>query len=46
MAHLKATFHQKAKSKKWLQDEHNRTFIPWLRDTVSYMQINGGIYNL
>ncbi|XP_073133515.1 uncharacterized protein [Henckelia pumila] len=35
MDFLKETFPHKAKSKKWLQYEHNRTFIHWLRDRVS-----------
>lgn len=35
MVYLQAKFPQKARSKKWLQDEHNRTFAIWLRDHVS-----------
>ncbi|XP_073131634.1 uncharacterized protein [Henckelia pumila] len=34
MEFLNSSFPKKAKSKKWLQDEHNRTFIVWLRDRV------------
>ena len=34
MEFLNSSFPHKAKSKKWLQDEHNRTFIGWLRDRV------------
>ena len=48
MQHLDATFSRKAKSKKWLQDEHNRTFIAWLDDRVSpifiyHSRIHGGV---
>ncbi|XP_073140165.1 uncharacterized protein [Henckelia pumila] len=35
MTYLNARFPQKAKSKKWLQDEHNRTFSTWLLDRVA-----------
>ncbi|XP_073152786.1 uncharacterized protein [Henckelia pumila] len=35
MMELNARFPYKAKSKKWLQDEHNRTFVNWLRDRVA-----------
>ncbi|XP_073139031.1 uncharacterized protein [Henckelia pumila] len=34
MVELRTRFPHKAKSKKWLQDEHNRTFITWLYDFV------------
>ncbi|XP_073154053.1 uncharacterized protein [Henckelia pumila] len=34
MEFLNSSFPNKAKSKKWLQDKHNRTFIVWLRDRV------------
>lgn len=39
MVFLHAKFLQKAKSKRWLQDEHNRTFATWLRDRVSFVSI-------
>ncbi|XP_073284694.1 uncharacterized protein [Primulina huaijiensis] len=35
MTYLDAKFPHKAKSKRWLQDEHNRTFINWIRDSVA-----------
>ncbi|XP_073152024.1 uncharacterized protein [Henckelia pumila] len=35
MLELNERFPNKARSKKWLQDEHNRTFIIWLRDSVA-----------
>ncbi|XP_073132543.1 uncharacterized protein [Henckelia pumila] len=35
MAYLNARFPQRAKSKRWLQDEHNRTFSTWLLDRVA-----------
>ncbi|XP_073153088.1 uncharacterized protein [Henckelia pumila] len=34
MTFLNEKFPNKAKSKKWLQDEHNRAFANWLRDRV------------
>nr|GMD16078.1 transposase [Ipomoea batatas] len=34
-AHLKATLRGKVRTEKGLLDEHNRTFINWLRDRVS-----------
>ena len=34
MEELKATNPNKTKRQKWLQDEHNRTFINWLREKV------------
>ncbi|XP_073057309.1 uncharacterized protein [Primulina eburnea] len=37
MEYLIARFPHRAKSKKWLQDEHNRTFIVWLRDRVAHV---------
>ncbi|KAH6800459.1 hypothetical protein C2S52_000923 [Perilla frutescens var. hirtella] len=33
--HLKKIFSDKHKSEKWLKDEHNRTFISWLRERVA-----------
>ncbi|XP_073120201.1 uncharacterized protein [Henckelia pumila] len=35
MAYLNARFPQRAMSKRWLQDEHNRTFSTWLLDHVA-----------
>ncbi|XP_073137125.1 uncharacterized protein [Henckelia pumila] len=35
MAYLNARFPQRAKSKRWLQDEHNRTFSTWFLDRVA-----------
>ncbi|XP_057769009.1 uncharacterized protein LOC130989037 isoform X1 [Salvia miltiorrhiza] len=32
---LKIMYPRKVKNEKWLQDEHNRTFIPWLRKRVA-----------
>ncbi|XP_073045885.1 uncharacterized protein [Primulina eburnea] len=37
MVDLKSRFPHKAKSKKLLQDEHNRTFTNLLRDTVAHL---------
>lgn len=37
MEHLEALFSRKNKSKKWIRDLHNKTFIGWLRDRVSPM---------
>lgn len=37
IAELNARFPHKARSKKWLQDEHNRNFINWLRDNVALL---------
>ncbi|KAH6777141.1 hypothetical protein C2S51_008453 [Perilla frutescens var. frutescens] len=34
MAYVSSKFPTKAKSKKWLQDQHNKYFIGWLRDHV------------
>ncbi|XP_073120024.1 uncharacterized protein [Henckelia pumila] len=35
MSYLNARFPQRAKSKRWLQDEHNRTFSTWFLDRVA-----------
>ncbi|XP_073060012.1 uncharacterized protein [Primulina eburnea] len=37
MVDLKSRFPHKSKSKKLLQDEHNRTFTNWFRDTVAHL---------
>lgn len=34
MDYLKKLHPQKSKREKWLQDEHNRTFITWIRKMV------------
>ena len=34
MEELKAANRNKTRRQKWLQDEHNRTFINWLRENV------------
>ncbi|XP_057809078.1 uncharacterized protein LOC131023551 [Salvia miltiorrhiza] len=40
MAHLTTMFPKKAKIKKWLQEEHNRLFITWMREQVANTAID------